>query len=80
MLKASLTKKNQAHNLIEDVFWRGIAYSDKCKAEKEMKQTAEKEKIKSDIQSRKLKTGTNSSFGLPPGGGAKRGRGVGLQA
>ena len=71
-------KKGASQNVIDDVYWKGICYIEKCKAEKEMKEFYEKDKIKNEIQQRKLKTAGASSSGLPPGGGAKRGRGVGL--
>ena len=38
MLKASLVKKNQNMSIIDDIYWKGIIYIDKCRAEKEMRE------------------------------------------
>lgn len=40
---------------IEDVYYKGFAYFDLCKAEKESREMEEKQKIKSDIQNRRAK-------------------------
>jgi len=36
--------------LIEDIYWKGLSYHDVCKAERELKEIKDKEKIKQDIQ------------------------------
>ena len=45
-----LQKKVVGSCFIEDVYWKGVCYMDKCKAEKDLKESLEKDKIKSEIQ------------------------------
>ena len=46
-------KLNKSKDLVEDVYWKGIIYSDMCKADRELKEMGDKAKIKHDIQNRK---------------------------
>jgi|TARA_B110001450_G_C17382656_1_gene384363 hypothetical protein len=50
-----LSKNTNPNKFIEDVYYKGFAYFDLCKAEKEWREMEEKQKIKSDIQNRRAK-------------------------
>lgn len=57
---------------IEDIFWKGIAVYDWVKADKELREIAEKQTIKSQIQDRKAKLQAKATVGLPPPASVKR--------
>lgn len=51
-IKNAATNKAEAM-VIDDVYWKGVAYYDVCRVERELKELSDKAKIKADIQSRK---------------------------
>ena len=48
-------QKSTSTDVIEDVYWKGISYHDLCRIERELKEKQDKEKIKQDIQQRRIK-------------------------
>ena len=69
-LKNAATSRAADAMVVDDVYWKGIAYYDVCRVDRELKELSDKAKIKADIQSRKdrLKEQltTKGLSGLPP--------------